>query len=52
MPARIGVPDLELGVYMLEDQLKTMIYLGEMRPRVQSASTWSDLLGIAWLQRQ
>lgn len=52
MPARIGVPDLELGVYMLEDQLKTMIYLGEMRPRVQSASTWSDLLDIAWLHRQ
>lgn len=49
MPARIGVPNLELRVYMLEDQLRTMIYLGEMRPRVQSASTWSDLLGIAWL---
>lgn len=52
MPARIGAPDLELGVYVLEDQLKTMIYLGEMRPRVQSASTWSDLLAIAWLRRE
>lgn len=49
MPPRIGVPDLELGVYVLEDRLATMVYLGGMKPRVQSASTWSDLLGITWL---
>ncbi|MDH6169450.1 hypothetical protein M2282_004618 [Variovorax boronicumulans] len=51
MPARIGVPDLNLGVYVLEDQLKAMIYLGEMRPRVRSASNWSELLAIEWLHR-
>lgn len=49
IPARIAAPDLELGVYVLEDQLKTMVYLGAMRPRVQSASNWQDLLAIEWL---
>lgn len=34
------VPDLELGVYVLQDQLKAMIYLGGKWPRVRSASNW------------
>jgi hypothetical protein len=52
MPSRIGAADLELGVYVLEDQLKTMVYLGEMRPRVRSASNWTDFLAIEWLHRR
>lgn len=46
MPARIGSPDHQLGAYVLNDQLQAMIYLGGLRPRVQTASTWTELLAI------
>ncbi|WP_431273199.1 hypothetical protein ACQ858_13300 [Variovorax ureilyticus] len=46
MPARVGVPDLQLGVYVLKDQTQAMIYLGGMRPKVRTASTWVELLAI------
>ena len=44
LPARLGEPDLQLGVYVLKDQTQAMLYLGQMRPKVRTASNWAELV--------
>ncbi|KWT70840.1 hypothetical protein APY03_6596 [Variovorax sp. WDL1] len=46
LPARLGEPDLQLGVYVLKDQTQAMLYLGRMRPKVRTASNWAELVAI------
>ena len=46
LPARLGEPDLQLGVYVLKDQTQTMLYLGQMRPKVRTASSWAELVAL------
>ena len=46
LPARLGEPDLQLGVYVLTDQTQAMIYLGQMRPEVRTAGNWAELVAI------
>lgn len=46
LPARLGEPDLQLGVYVLRNQTQAMIYLGQMRPKVRTASNWAELVAI------